>query len=58
MAFYAGSHPRTGNPAEPLKHTVQGGAFQGSGRQLTPRRDATPRHATGSQPLSCPATEP
>jgi hypothetical protein len=46
IAFYPGSHPRTGHPAEPLKHTVQGGAFQGSGRQLMPRRDATPPEAS------------
>jgi hypothetical protein len=45
MAFYAGSHPRTGHPAEPVKHMVQGGAFQGSSRQFMPHRDATPPEA-------------
>jgi len=46
LAFYAGSHPRGGSPPEHLKHTVQGGAFQGRGRQLMPRRDATPPEAS------------
>ena len=45
ISFYAGSHPRTEGKAAPLDHTVQGGTFQGGGRQVMPRRDATPPEA-------------
>lgn len=46
IAFYAGSHPPTSDTAAPLDHTVQGGTFQGGGRQVMPRRDATPPEAS------------
>jgi hypothetical protein len=49
LAFHAGHHPRCDGRVAPLAHTVQGGAFQGGGRQVTPRRDATPPEAQDYQ---------
>jgi hypothetical protein len=47
MVFHANRHPRTPAPREAPGSEVTGGTFQGAGRQLMPRRDATPREATG-----------
>lgn len=45
MVLYANSHPQSGRPEAP-RHGVIGGRFRASGgRQVMPRRDATPPEA-------------
>ena len=54
--YRAQRHPRGGEAAAPLSHEVTGGGFQASGgRQVTPRRDATPPEAEDYEDTNYPA---
>ncbi len=45
VVYYANRHPQSGHPEKP-RHKVTGGRFRArGGRQVMPRRDATPPEA-------------
>jgi hypothetical protein len=47
MVFHAKNHPRVADRGDAPDREVTGGIFQGEGRQLMPRRDASPRGTSG-----------
>jgi hypothetical protein len=50
MVYHAKNHPQVSDRGDALDHEVSGGAFQGEGRQLMPRRDAEPKEASEQRP--------